>query len=283
LYASFLDQDMQYSCAYFPTEHATLEEAQAAKRKHIAAKLLVERNQKVLDIGSGWGGLAIELAKQNDVRVDGVTLSHEQLHHARGRAESAGVSHSVRFELKDYRTLDKVYDRIVSVGMFEHVGAPYYPDFFAKIRSLLSSDGVALIHAIGSITGPGFGNSFIRKYIFPGGYVPALSEVLPAIEGSGLIVTDIEILRLHYADTLRHWRERFLMNWDSIKHLYDDRFKRMWEFYLAGCEMSFRYDGLMVFQIQLAKTQTAVPLTRDYIHQFEQQHSTANTRRERAA
>ncbi|MGB8365211.1 MAG: cyclopropane-fatty-acyl-phospholipid synthase family protein [Rhizomicrobium sp.] len=270
LYKSFLDSDMQYSCAYFPLPHATLDEAQKAKREHIAAKLLLKRNQKVLDIGCGWGGLAIDLARRADVRVDGVTLSPEQLQFAKERAEAAGMNHGVHFELRDYRNLNGTYDRIVSVGMFEHVGAPYYHPFFRKLHDLLTPDGVALIHSIGSMDGPGFGNSWIRKYIFPGGYAPALSEVLPAAEASGLIVTDIEILRLHYAQTLKLWRERFLQNWDAISHLYDDRFKRMWDFYLVASEMAFRYGGLMVFQIQLAKNQHTVPLTRDYISDFEQ-------------
>ena len=273
LYRAFLDRDMQYSCAYFPLPETTLDEAQAAKRRHVVAKLLLQQNQRVLDIGSGWGGLAIEMAKQADVQVDGVTLSKEQLQCARERAEAAGVAQNVHFELKDYRQLDRLYDRIVSVGMFEHVGAPYYRGFFQKLSELLAPGGIALIHSIGSIDGPGFGNAFMRKYIFPGGYIPALSEVFPAVEDSGLVMTDVEILRLHYAETLRHWRERFLRNWDSIKHLYDDKFKRMWEFYLAGCEMSFRYGGLMVFQLQLAKDLEAVPLTRDYI--YEEEHASA--------
>jgi cyclopropane-fatty-acyl-phospholipid synthase len=284
LYKSFLDSDMQYSCAYFPTPDTTLDEAQTAKREHIAAKLLLKRNQKVLDIGCGWGGLAIDLARRSDVRVDGVTLSQEQLLFARERAEAAGMDHGVHFELRDYRKLDSTYDRIVSVGMFEHVGAPYYHAFFRKLHDLLTPDGVALIHSIGSMDGPGFGNSWIRKYIFPGGYAPALSEVLPAAEASGLIVTDIEILRLHYAQTLKLWRERFLQNWETISHLYDDRFRRMWEFYLAGSEMAFRNGGLMVFQLQLAKDQHAVPLTRDYMSNVERTDIAQPSRkRERAA
>jgi cyclopropane-fatty-acyl-phospholipid synthase len=269
LYRSFLDQDLQYSCAYFPLPGTTLDVAQAAKRRHIVAKLLLQPNQRVLDIGSGWGGLAIEIAKNADVRVDGVTLSKEQLQVARDRAAGAGVSHNVHFALKDYREIAQTYERIVSVGMFEHVGAPYYRAFFRKVADMLAPGGIALIHSIGSLDGPGFGNAFMRKYIFPGGYIPALSEVTPAVEDSGLVMTDIEILRLHYAETLRHWRERFLNNWDTIKHLYDERFKRMWEFYLAGCEMSFRYGGLMVFQLQLGKDLEAVPLTRDYIYERE--------------
>ncbi len=270
LYESFLDSDMQYSCAYFRSSQTTLDDAQRAKRAHLAAKLLLRRNQRVLDIGSGWGGLAIDLARRAQVRVDGVTLSHEQLALASKRAEATGVGEDVRFHLKDYRTLQGRYDRIVSVGMFEHVGVPFYPTFFDKVRDLLAPDGVAVVHSIGSMDGPGVGNAWIRKYIFPGGYIPALSEVLPIVEASGLVVTDIEILRLHYAETLRHWRQRFLANWDTIKSLYDERFKRMWEFYLAASEMSFRHGGLMVFQLQLARDQTAVPLTRDYI--FEAEH-----------
>jgi cyclopropane-fatty-acyl-phospholipid synthase len=269
LYESFLDTDMQYSCAYFRSPQDTIDEAQRAKRTHLAAKLLLRRNQRVLDIGSGWGGLAIDLAKRAQVRVDGVTLSHEQLRLADERAGRAGVGADVRFHLKDYRTLEGCYDRIVSVGMFEHVGVPFYPAFFGKIRDLLAPDGVAVVHAIGSIDGPGIGNAWIRKYIFPGGYVPALSEVLPAVEESGLFLTDIEILRLHYAETLRQWRQRFLDNWKTIEALYDARFRRMWEFYLAASEMSFRVGGLMVFQLQLAKDRAAVPLTRDYITDYE--------------
>jgi cyclopropane-fatty-acyl-phospholipid synthase len=269
LYDSFLDQDLQYSCAYFTSPSLTLDQAQTAKKKHLAAKLLLERNQRVLDIGCGWGGLAIELARNHDVQVDATTLSKEQLSFARAMADASGMGDRVRFLAKDYRELDGVFDRIVSVGMFEHVGVPYYPMFFAKIAQLLAPQGVALVHTIGATDGPGLGNPWIRKYIFPGGYIPALSEILPAIERAGLVVTDIEILRTHYADTLRRWRERFLANWDNLRRYYDDRFRRMWEFYLAASEMSFRHGGLVVFQIQLAKDQTAVPVTRDYIYEFE--------------
>jgi cyclopropane-fatty-acyl-phospholipid synthase len=269
LYESFLDRDLQYSCAYFPSPETTLDDAQAAKRTHLAGKLLLRRNLRVLDIGSGWGGLAIDLAQRAQVRVDGVTLSHEQLKVATERAEQANLASEVRFRLEDYRALTGCYDRIVSVGMFEHVGTPFYPAFFAKIFELLALDGVAVVHAIGSCDGPGAGNAWIRKYIFPGGYIPSLSEVLPAVEQSGLVVTDIEILRLHYAQTLRLWRERFLANWDTLKRHYDERFRRMWEFYLAAGEMSFRHMGLFVFQLQLAKDQEAVPLTRDYLYAFE--------------
>ena len=269
LYGAFLDQDLQYSCAYFASPGLSLDQAQAAKKKHLAAKLLLERNQRVLDIGCGWGGLAIELARNHDVQVDATSLSKEQLSFARAMANASGMSDRVRFLAKDYRELDGVFDRIVSVGMFEHVGVPYYPVFFAKIAQLLASRGVALVHTIGATDGPGLGNPWIRKYIFPGGYIPALSEILPAIERAGLVITDIEILRTHYAETLRRWRERFLANWDNLRRYYDDRFRRMWEFYLAASEMSFRHGGLVVFQIQLAKEQTAVPVTRDYIYEFE--------------
>ncbi len=269
LYAAFLDPDLQYSCAYFADPDFTLEQAQAAKKRHIAAKLLLERNQKILDIGSGWGGLAIELARDHDVRVDGLTLSGEQLEVAKTRAHASGLSERVRFFAKDYREMTGEFDRIVSVGMFEHVGVPYYHAFFAKVGELLTPGGVALLHTIGATDGPGLGNPWIRKYIFPGGYIPALSEILPAIEKAGLIVTDIEVLRLHYAQTLRHWRERFHARWENLRRYYDDRFHRMWEFYLAASEMSFRHGGLVVFQIQLAKEQMAVPLSRDYMFEFE--------------
>ncbi|HET8729130.1 MAG TPA: cyclopropane-fatty-acyl-phospholipid synthase family protein [Alphaproteobacteria bacterium] len=271
LYDLFLDRDRQYSCAYFETPHAALEDAQLAKKRHIAAKLLMKPGQKVLDIGSGWGGMGLYLAQTCGADVTGVTLSHEQLAVSQHRAKEAGLDQSVRFRLEDYRNLSGRFDRIVSVGMFEHVGVPHYPQFFAKVRDLLAEDGVMLLHAIGRSDGPGTTNPWIRKYIFPGGYIPALSEVLPSIERMGLMVTDIEILRLHYAETLRHWRQRFLANLDRVKEIYDERFCRMWEFYLAGSEVSFRYGGLMVFQIQLAKSIDAVPLTRDYVGLFEQE------------
>jgi cyclopropane-fatty-acyl-phospholipid synthase len=284
LYGAFLDQDLQYSCAYFTSPALTLDEAQAAKKRHLAAKLLLEKNQKVLDIGCGWGGLAIELARNHDVRIDGVSLSKEQLNFARAMANASGVSERARFFAKDYRELTDEFDRIVSVGMFEHVGVPYYPAFFAKIAQLLAPRGVALVHTIGATDGPGISNPWIRKYIFPGGYIPALSEILPVIERAGLIVTDIEVLRTHYAETLRHWRERFLANWDNLRRYYDDRFRRMWEFYLAASEMSFRHGALVVFQIQLAKDPTAVPVTRDYVYEFEQAavHNSAAMREQAA-
>jgi cyclopropane-fatty-acyl-phospholipid synthase len=270
LYSLFLDRDRQYSCAYFPRGDETLEEAQIAKKRHIAAKLCLDRTDlTVLDIGSGWGGLALTLARDYGARVMGVTLSTEQLSEARARAAAEGLADRVSFELLDYRAVDRGFDRIVSVGMFEHVGVGHYRAFFDTVARCLNPDGVALLHAIGRSDGPGFTNPWIAKYIFPGGYCPALSEVLPPAESSGLIATDVEILRLHYAETLRNWRRRFAANRDTIASLYDERFCRMFEFYLCGAEIAFRREGHMVFQIQLAHRQTAVPLTRDYITAFE--------------
>ncbi len=266
LYALFLDQDRQYSCAYFPRGNETLEQAQVAKKRHIAAKLKLDRpDLEVLDIGCGWGGMALTLAREYGARVTGITLSTEQLAEARARAEAEGLADRVRFELLDYRALDRTFDRIVSVGMFEHVGVGHYREFFDVVRRSLRPDGVALLHAIGRTTPPAATNPWIAKYIFPGGYCPALSEVTPAIERSGLITTDIEILRLHYAETLRHWRRRFAASRDTIAGLYDERFCRMFEFYLCGSELGFRREGLMIFQIQLTRDQAAVPLTRDYM------------------
>jgi cyclopropane-fatty-acyl-phospholipid synthase len=270
LYSLFLDRDRQYSCAYFPRGDETLEEAQIAKKRHIAAKLCLDRpGLTVLDIGSGWGGLALTLAREHGARVTGITLSTEQLAEARARASAEGLGDRVTFELIDYRAVGRTFDRIVSVGMFEHVGVGFYRAFFDTVARCLHPDGVALLHAIGRSDGPGFTNPWIAKYIFPGGYCPALSEVLPRVEQSHLVATDIEVLRLHYAETLRHWRRRFAANRDTIASLYDDRFCRMFEFYLCGAEIAFRREGHMVFQIQLAHRQTAVPLTRDYITAFE--------------
>ena len=223
----------------------------------------------MLDIGCGWGGLALTLAREHGARVTGITLSTEQLNEARARAAAEGLQDRVSFELLDYRAVDRTFDRIVSVGMFEHVGVGHYREFFDAVARCLNPDGVALLHAIGRSDGPGFTNPWIAKYIFPGGYCPALSEVLPPVEKSGLVATDIEVLRLHYAETLRHWRRRFTANRDTIATLYDERFCRMFEFYLCGAEVAFRHEGHMVFQIQLARRQTAVPLTRDYITAFE--------------
>ncbi|MFV3127740.1 class I SAM-dependent methyltransferase [Niveispirillum sp. KHB5.9] len=264
-YDLFLDADRQYSCAYFPEPGMSLEAAQDAKKRHIAAKLLLKPGQEVLDVGCGWGGMALTLAKLADVHVTGITLSTEQLAVARERATAAGLSDRVRFELCDYRELPGRFDRIVSVGMFEHVGVPQYPTFFKKVRELLADDGVALLHSIGRAEGPGTTNPWIRKYIFPGGYSPSLSEVTPAIEGAGLWLTDMEVWRLHYAETLRHWRERFLANRDKVLELYDERFCRMWEFYLVGSECAFRHQGHMVFQAQLARDVHALPTARDYM------------------
>jgi len=264
-YRRFLDPDLQYSCAYFARPEMTIEEAQAAKKQHIAAKLLLRQGQKVLDIGCGWGGLGLSLARAADVQVEGVTLSTEQLAMARWRAESSGLAERARFSLTDYRDVEGPYDRVVSVGMFEHVGRPNYQTYFDQIARLLKDDGVALVHSIGRADGPAFNQPWVEKYIFPGGYIPALSEVLPCVERAGLIVTDIEILRLHYAETLRSWRERFTAQQAEIERMYDARFCRMWEFYLCISELAFRYRGHMVFQMQLAKQVGAVPITRDYM------------------
>ena len=273
LYELFLDADRQYSCAYYKSPADTLECAQVRKKTHIAAKLLLRPGQRVLDIGSGWGGLALDLARITDVDVTGLTLSTEQHAYAQRRADKIGVDHRVRFLLKDYRQEEGRYDRIVSVGMFEHVGIGHYHEYFAKIGELLEDNGVALIHTIGRADGPGSANAWINKYIFPGGYVPALSEIMPSIERAGLYVADIEVLRLHYAETLKAWRRRFDLNRNRIVELYDERFCRMWEFYLAGCEAAFRHGGLVNFQIQLSKQIDAVPLNRDYIVDWERSHS----------
>ena len=267
LYDFFLDRDRQYSCAYFKTGSEPLEVAQVDKKHHIAAKLLLKPGQKLLDIGSGWGGMGLYLAGEHGVDVTGVTLSREQHAVSSRRALEDGLADRVRFKLIDYRHEAGRYDRIVSVGMFEHVGAAHYVEYFRKVKDLLADDGVMLLHSIGRMEPPGGTNTWLRKYIFPGGYSPALSEVLAAIEKVGLWVTDIEILRLHYAETLRQWRQRFLSSREQIKQLagYDDRFCRMWEFYLAGCEVAFRYMNQMVFQMQIARRQDAAPLTRDYM------------------
>ncbi|HEX3429698.1 MAG TPA: cyclopropane-fatty-acyl-phospholipid synthase family protein [Rhizomicrobium sp.] len=278
LYDIFLDRDRQYSCAYFSAPGETLEEAQIGKKRHIAAKLFLDRpGLNVLDIGSGWGGLALDLARDCGAKVLGVTLSQEQIALARTRAQKAGLAERCRFELVDYRALNGTFDRIVSVGMFEHVGVPYYAAFFDKMRALLKDDGVALLHTIGRSDGPGVTNAWIAKYIFPGGYTPALSEVLPIIERSGLIVTDVEVLRLHYADTLREWRRRFKAQWEKVAALYDERFCRMWEFYLAGAEAAFRRDGQVVYQIQMTKSIDTLPRTRDYMFETERTMRFAGT------
>lgn len=266
LYSLFLDADRQYSCAYFERPDLSLDDAQLAKKRHLAAKLLLDKpNLKVLDIGSGWGGLGLYLAEVGRAKVTGVTLSEEQAAASRARVGERRLRDRVDFRLQDYRDVDTTFDRIISVGMFEHVGVGHYGEFFRKIRDLLDTDGVAVVHSIGRSGEPAATSPWIRKYIFPGGYIPALSEVLPAIQRADLVVTDVEILRLHYAETLEAWRARFLAHREEVTRLYDERFCRMWEFYLAASEMSFRHGGMMIFQIQLARKQDAVPLTRDYI------------------
>ncbi|HEY4264121.1 MAG TPA: cyclopropane-fatty-acyl-phospholipid synthase family protein [Micropepsaceae bacterium] len=266
LYDLFLDSDRQYSCAYFKEPKMTLEAAQSAKKRHIAAKLKLDRpDLSLLDIGSGWGGMGLELARGAGANVLGITLSTEQLALSNSRAAAAGLAERCRFAFKDYRDIQGPFDRIVSVGMFEHVGIMHYDTFFRKMVCLLAPDGVALLHTIGRTDGPGTTNSWITKYIFPGGYTPALSEVMAAIERSGLYATDVEILRLHYAETLKEWRLRFRKNWAKAVALYDECFCRMWEFYLASAEMTFRYNQLVVFQIQLARRIDTLPMTRDYM------------------
>jgi len=269
LFRGFLDRDLQYSCAYFRAPGMSLDQAQAAKKRHIMAKLLLQPGLSVLDIGCGWGGLALDLARAG-CRVTGITPAAEQIALARQRAAAAGLDRAVRFRQRDYREVLGPFDRIVSVGMFEHVGAPNYATFFRTVAKLLAPGGIALIHAIGRMDGPGLTDAWTRKYIFPGGYIPALSEVLPAVERAGLWVTDIEILRLHYAETLRQWRARFLAHAAAEPERYDERFRRMWELYLAGSEMAFRHGGLMVWQLQLARRVDAVPVTRDYMFDREQ-------------
>jgi cyclopropane-fatty-acyl-phospholipid synthase len=269
LYDLFLDTDRQYSCGYFQTTDDSLEQAQLNKKRHIAAKLLLEPGQRILDVGSGWGGLAIYLAKVCDVDVNGITLSNEQFKLANDRVKEEGLSDRVRFNLQDYRTESAIYDRIVSVGMFEHVGKRNYREFFTAMYKLLAEDGVFLLHTIGRYDEPAPVNPFMRKYIFPGTDIPCLSELFPFIEQAGFILTDLEVLRLHYAKTLHEWRKRFMKNWDKVATLYDEQFCRMWELYLTSCEMGFRHDGIVVYQIQLAKKKDAVPLTRDYIADWE--------------
>ncbi|MBJ3776657.1 SAM-dependent methyltransferase [Acuticoccus mangrovi] len=266
IYTLFLDEDWQYSCAYFPSADASLEEAQLAKKRHIAAKMLLEPGHRVLDIGCGWGGMALYLNEFTGAEVTGITLADNQVARARERAKGRT---GLDFRVQDYRAVPETFDRIVSVGMFEHVGVGYFDDYFQAAHRLLEDDGVMLLHSIGRFDGPGSTNPFIAKYIFPGGYIPALSEVLPAIERAGLYVTDVEILRLHYAETLKNWNARFHAHHDEVVKEKDERFFRMWDFYLAGSEASFRAGDMMVFQIQLAKRLETVPLTRDYMASTE--------------
>ena len=276
IYRLFLDADLQYSCAYFQNTSDSLDQAQLAKKQHLAAKLLLEPGHKVLDIGSGWGGLGLHLARNAKVSVVGINLSDEQVRIAQQRAAAEGLA--CEFRIQDYRTVSEKFDRIVSVGMFEHVGKQHYDTFFRKCHDVLTDDGVMLLHTIGRWGGPAGTNAWVWRYIFPGGYTPALSELAPAVERSGLIISDLEVLRIHYADTLRAWRINFLANRSEVVRLFEetsnlttrfgtaDRFIRMWEYYLAGFEASFRYYGLAVFQIQLIKNIDAVPLTRDYMY-----------------
>jgi cyclopropane-fatty-acyl-phospholipid synthase len=270
LYRLFLDKDMQYSCAYFTNLEEDIETAQENKKRHLAAKLRLKPGQHILDIGSGWGGLAITLAREAGVTVTGLTLSVEQYRVATERVKSAGLEDRVKFYLRDYRQEQGTYDRIISVGMFEHVGIKHYHEFFSQISSLLKEDGMALLHSIGCSTGPSRPNPWLSKYIFPGGYCPALSETLTTVEPAGLYVTDVEILHHHYAETLRHWRTRFLASQKKVKELWGERFFRMWEFYLASCEVAFRKRGYMVFQIQMVRNPELAPLTRDYIGEEEE-------------
>jgi len=266
LYERFLDTDRQYSMAYYRTPSDTLEQAQEQKLDHIAAKLLLKPGMRVLDIGCGWGGLALRLHKKYGVRVVGISLSEEQIKIAKQRAEQAGATADVEFRLQDFRAVTETFDRVVSVGMFEHVGLPYYGRFFRKVHECLAPDGVALLHTIGRADGPGATDPWTLKYIFPGGYSPALSEIVPHIERAGFYITDIEILRLHYAFTLREWRRRFLQYRAEIEQIYDARFCRMWEFFLASAEGAFRHAFHVNFHIQLTKKLDIVPLTRDYLY-----------------
>ena len=266
LYDLFLDSKRQYSCAYFKNETDTLEDAQDNKIDHIIKKLNLKPNQKVLDIGSGWGSLAIEIARKSQCEVVGVTLSENQYRHSVEKAKKNGLENQVQFRLTDYRDLSEKFDRIVSVGMFEHVGRKFYSTYFNTVSKLLKEDGVALIHTIGSIDAPRDPQPWITKYIFPGGYTPSLSEVTKPIENSGLILSDLEVWRMHYAHTLRNWKERFLSKREHVLDMFDEKFLRMWEFYLAGCEMTFKWGDQVVFQFQLSKTLTSVPNTRDYIY-----------------
>ena len=269
IYELFLDRDRQYSCAYFESPDRSLEDAQQAKKRHLAAKLAIEPGMRVLDIGSGWGGLALYLAEACGAEVVGVTLSQEQHALSVQRAAQTGLSGRAGFRLMDYREIEGTFDRVVSVGMFEHVGIGHYREFFGKLQSLLAPDGAAVLHSICRSDGPNATSAWTKKYIFPGGYIPALSEIVPAIEKSGLYLTDIEVLRLHYARTLREWRQRFADHRDIARRLKDERFCRMWEFYLAASEFAFRWSGMNNVQIQMCRHQHALPVTRDYMQREE--------------
>ena len=270
LFKLFLDDDLQYSCAYFETPDASLEEAQSAKKRHITAKMMLEEGQRVLDIGCGWGGTGLFLAQNFNVDVTGVTLSIEQQRVAEQRAKELNLSESVRFNLIDYRAVEGIFDRLVSIGMFEHVGPQNFVSYFKTAKKLMKDDGVFVLHSIGRAKPNALDPPFVEKYIFPNGHIPCLSETLRAIEKSGLLVKDIEILTYHYADTLKHWRERFHANRDQVLELYDERFFRMWDLYLATSEVSFRHGKLYNFQIQIVKKQSTAKPTRNYIHETEE-------------
>ena len=267
LYDLFLDSKRQYSCAYFKNENDSLETAQNNKMDHIIKKLNLKPNQKVLDIGSGWGSLAIEIAKKTQCQVLGITLSESQFEYSKKKAKQMNMGNQVEFRLCDYREVKEKFDRIVSVGMFEHVGRKFYRTFFNKIQAILKDDGIALLHTIGSVNPPRQPQPWITRYIFPGGYTPSLSQVTVPVEKSGLILTDLEILRMHYSHTLRHWKERFIKNKDKAIKMFDEKFFRMWEFYLTSCETAFRWGDQVVFQLQLTKELHTAPSTRDYIYQ----------------
>tara|TARA_B100000530_G_scaffold213478_1_gene136931 strand:+ start:489 stop:1676 length:1188 start_codon:yes stop_codon:yes gene_type:complete len=266
LYEIFLDSKRQYSCGYFKNDDDTLEIAQQNKINHIVKKLNIKSNQKVLDIGCGWGHLAIEIAKQSKCEVTGITLSENQYRYANAKAKEYNLENQVQFKLCDYRNLKEKFDRVVSVGMFEHVGRKFYKTFFKQVNQLLKHNGLALIHTIGSINEPRDPQPWISKYIFPGGYTPSMSEVVGPIEKSGLIISDLEVLRMHYAHTLKNWKERCITNKSKITSMFDEKFFRMWEFYLASCEMVFKWGDQVVFQFQLTKDLTTAPNTRDYIY-----------------
>jgi cyclopropane-fatty-acyl-phospholipid synthase len=267
LYELFLDPKKQYSCAYFKNEDDTLETAQNNKINHIIKKLNIKSGQRILDIGSGWGSLAIDIAKSIDCDVTGITLSENQYNFSLKKIKDLDLEKKVRFKLLDYRQINDKFDRVVSVGMFEHVGRKYYKKFFDQIFNLLDENGVAIVHTIGSVDPPRDPQPWINKYIFPGGYTPSMSEMTKPIEKSGLIVSDVEVLKLHYSLTLRHWKERFLSNKNKVISMFDEKFFRMWEFYLTSCEIAFKYGDQVVYQFQLAKNYTSTPTTRDYIYQ----------------
>ncbi len=266
LYDLFLDDKRQYSCAYFKNENDSLDKAQTNKIDHIIKKLNIKPNQRILDIGSGWGSLAIDIAKKTNASVTGITLSKNQFDYSNKKVKEMNLDNQIDFKLIDYRELNEKFDRIVSVGMFEHVGRKFYKTYFKQVSNLLKDDGISLIHTIGSVNSPRNPQPWITKYIFPGGYTPSLSEIAVPIEKSGLIISDMEVLRMHYSHTLRHWKERFLSRKQEVLEMFDEKFMRMWEFYLASCEMVFKWGDQVVFQLQLTKNFTSVPNTRDYIY-----------------